>query len=89
MNVAPLEPDLPLGVAPPADADGAAFARALDVAGGFLDRAASAERAFAARRGGLVEMVVERASADVMLALATSAAQRTAQALSTIFGMQV
>jgi hypothetical protein len=34
-------------------------------------------------------MVVERARADVALSLATAAASRTAQALTTILGMQV
>ncbi len=62
---------------------------ALDAADGLLQRADAAERAFAARRGGLQEMVLERARADVMLSLAGAAASRTAQALTTLLGMQV
>jgi flagellar hook-basal body complex protein FliE len=58
-------------------------------AGSALDRADGAERAFAAGRGGLQEMVLERAQADVALSIASAAASRTAQALSTILGMQI
>lgn len=93
MNAAALEPDAPAGAlseAPtvtPLQADG--FGAALDAAGAALDRADSAERAFSGHRGGLVEMMVERANADVMLQLAAAAAQRATQAVSTILGMQV
>ena len=92
-------PGLP--VVPPAapsvsdDPAGAAngFARALTGAfgdaGGALERAAGAERAFAAGRGGLQEMVLERAQADVALSVASAAASRVTQALTTILGMQV
>jgi flagellar hook-basal body complex protein FliE len=92
------EPDAPLAPrlarpdsadAPAAGAFAAALGRALDDAGGKLDAAAAAERAFAAGRGGLQEMVVARAQADVTLALAAATASRTTQALSTILGMQV
>jgi flagellar hook-basal body complex protein FliE len=83
----------PLGAtdAPPSDGDtfAGALAGALGAATGALGRADAAERAFAAHRGGLQEMVLERARADVMLSLASSAASRAAQALSTILGMQV
>ena len=65
------------------------FENALDAAGAALERADRAERAFAEHRGGLVEMMVERASADVMLQLAATAAQRTVQSVSTLLGMQV
>jgi flagellar hook-basal body complex protein FliE len=58
-------------------------------AGAALERAGGAERAFAAGRGGLQEMVLERAQADVALSIASAAASRTAQALSTILGMQI
>ncbi len=68
---------------------GAALERALETAGDALRRADGAERAFAAHRGGLQEMVVERAHADVVLSLASAAASRTAQSVSTILGMQV
>lgn len=87
--------DAPLGAAPSgADARGTdAFSRALLAAfagaGSALARADAAEHAFATRHGGLQEMVLERARADVVLSLASAAATRTAQALSTILGMQV
>lgn len=101
MTIAPLEPDLPLdspdaasaaAAEPsrgPAPLFGAVLQQALSAASGALQSADSAERAFAAGRGGLQEMIVERAQADVLLSLATSAASRTAQAVSTILGMQI
>ncbi len=68
---------------------GGAFARLVDAAGSLLSGAELAEGAFVQRRGGLQEMVVARARADVALAIATSAAQRATQAISTVLGMQV
>jgi len=90
VNVTELLPDAPPSSAPtvtPLQKN--SFDSALDAAGAAFDRADAAERAFAEHRGGLVEMMVERANADVLLQLATSAAQRTTQAISTLFGMQV
>jgi flagellar hook-basal body complex protein FliE len=89
-----LQPDVPLdAAAPESSPDPGPFARALgralDDAAAKLDLAAAAERAFAAGRGGLQEMVVARARADVTLALAAATASRTTQALTTILGMQV
>jgi flagellar hook-basal body complex protein FliE len=72
-----------------ADGFGAALRSALGEASRAFDRAAGAEAAFVAGRGGMQEMVVERAQADVVLALATSAAARTAQSLSAVFNLQV
>jgi flagellar hook-basal body complex protein FliE len=102
MTVTPLppnaigtEPDAPLGAdATTASDDGAsAFGRALwsalSGASSAFDRAANAETAFVHGRGGLQELVVERAQADVMLAIATSAASRATQSLSAIFNLQV
>ncbi len=99
MTVVPLAPpiaiaggeDSPLGApASPTDGGfGGALARALDATASALRRADAAEHAFAAGRGGLQEMVVERARADVALSLATAAASRTTQALTAILGMQV
>ncbi|MGH7708698.1 MAG: hypothetical protein ACREQ5_35285 [Candidatus Dormibacteria bacterium] len=105
MNVRPLAPnelDAPidgapaLGVGrsgPPTGDVDAPFAgvleRALATTGVALERADRAERAFAGGRGGLAEMIFERAQADVMLAVAASAASRTAQGLSTILNMPV
>lgn len=94
MRVVPLEPDAPpaLGAEPPA-APAAAFAGALasafDAAGSALGRAERAEGSFLRGSGGIAEMVVERARADVMLSLAAAASSRASQALSTILGMQV
>ncbi|GAC1302865.1 MAG: hypothetical protein NVSMB19_12480 [Vulcanimicrobiaceae bacterium] len=79
-------------VEPPAQAAGG-FAGALGAAfadtGAALGRADGAERAFAAGHGGLQEMVLERAQADVALSIASAAASRAAQALTTILGMQI
>ena len=66
-----------------------AFGKALDDVGSVLGTAGAAEERFAAGSGDLQEAVYERARADVALAVATAAAQRTAQSLQTIFTMQV
>ena len=66
-----------------------AFARLVDAAGAILESADHAEAAFAAHRGGLQEMVVERARADVALQIAATAAQRTAQSVTALLGMQL
>ena len=75
------------------DAAASGFASALAHAVGAtseaLGRADAAERAFAAGRGGLQEMTLERARADVALAVAASTASHVAQALQTILGMAV
>jgi flagellar hook-basal body complex protein FliE len=73
----------------PASASASGFAQILDAAGASLDRADGAERAFAHGTGGLQEMVVARAQADITLAVATAGAQRAAQALNTLLGMQI
>lgn|GEM_PF-584184 len=91
-----VEPDAPLADAPnggDAPAGGASFAAALQdafsAAGSALQRADAAERAFARGHGGLQEMVLERAQADVLVSLASATASRAAQALTTVLGMQV
>ncbi|MBV8602446.1 MAG: hypothetical protein JO359_12860 [Candidatus Eremiobacteraeota bacterium] len=89
MNVTPLQPDAGPQSASPDAVDGELFASILDGVGTALARADRAERAFAERKGGLVEMIVERAGADVMLGIAVAGAQRTTQAISTLLGMQV
>jgi hypothetical protein len=65
------------------------FGALVDAAGAVLAGADRAEAAFAAHRGGLQEMVVERARADIALQIAATAAQRTAQSLSALLGMQI
>ena len=66
-----------------------ALADAFDDANDALERASASERGFAAGKAGLQEMVLDRAQADVALSLASAAATRAAQALTTILGMQV
>jgi flagellar hook-basal body complex protein FliE len=65
------------------------FAQLVDAAGQALATADGAESAFTQGRGGLQEMVVARAHADIALAVAASGAQRAAQALNTLLGMQI
>ncbi len=74
---------------PDAAAFGGALGDALSSASSALDRAQRAESAFAAGRGGIQEMVVERAQADIILSLAATTASRTTQSLATILNMQV
>jgi hypothetical protein len=90
VNVTPLVPDA-VAVAPPSPAGvgGAAFGRLLDAAGAVLGSADAAERAFAQQRGGLAEMVVERARADIALQIAAATAQRVTTGLQTLLGMQI
>ena len=97
MTVTPFIPDVPIAPdaadapqgQPASAAFGSALSRALDGAGVALTRADDAQRAFVAGRGGLQEMVVERAQADVLLAIAGAAASRSVQTLNTILGMQI
>jgi flagellar hook-basal body complex protein FliE len=104
VTVPPILPDVPQPAAPasgaaaraPAGAGpsggltfGDALGEALDQAERALDGAASAERDFVAGRGGLQEMVLERARADIALSVATAAASRVSQALTTVLGMQI
>jgi hypothetical protein len=89
MRVDLLVPDVAVPRPAPAAGDDGAFGRLLDAAGGVLDGAERAESAFVAHRGGLQEMVVERARADIALQVAATAAQRAAQGLSTLLGMQI
>jgi flagellar hook-basal body complex protein FliE len=91
MQVAKLIPDMApdapsLTPLPPA---GSAFGDLVDAASGVLAGADDAERAFAAHRGGLQEMVVERARADIALQIAATSAQRVTQGLQTLLGMQI
>jgi hypothetical protein len=71
MRVKELVPDAaPRAVAPSgagSSSSADAFGALVDAASGVLGRADEAERAFAAHRGGLQEMVVERARADIAL----------------------
>ncbi len=90
---APLLPNSAAAGSPP-DATGsasfgAALANAFETASGALAQADRSERAYAHGTGALQAMVLDRAQADIALTIATTAASRTSQALSTILGMQV
>ncbi|MDB5073405.1 MAG: hypothetical protein JWM87_4516 [Candidatus Eremiobacteraeota bacterium] len=92
MRVDVLIPDAPPMPRGPHGVNGGAadaFGKLVDAAGAILAGADRAEAAFASHRGGLQEMVVERARADIALQIAATAAQRTAQSLSTLLGMQI
>jgi flagellar hook-basal body complex protein FliE len=90
MTVEPLVPDAPQTLPPVDRADAqSAFGQILDAFGSTLESAQSAEDAFARGSGSLEEAVYERARADVALSIATAAAQRTAQAITSVLNMQV
>ncbi len=89
MKVEPLLPDAPLPEAATRDDDASTFVSALDALGSALAGAERAEDAFANGPGTLQDAVYERARADVVLAVATAAAQRSAQAITSILNMQV
>lgn len=88
MRVEALVPDVAPNVAP-RPAAGDAFGALVDAAGAVLARADDAERAFAAHRGGLQAMVVERARADIALQIAAASVQRVTQGVQTLMGMQI
>lgn len=95
MTVSPIVPDVATPAlsspasAKPAAAAPAAFAKMVDDAGAAFRKADQAEDAFAAGSGSLQAAIYDRARADVALAVAAAAAQRAAQALQSIFSMQV
>jgi hypothetical protein len=92
MKIALLQPDAPGEASAPVAAaapDAGSFARALDAAGALLGEAQRAEDAFAHGAGSLQRAVYDRARADVAISVAAAAAQRTAQALQSIFNLQV
>jgi len=88
VTVEPLVADVPIAASRPAR-DSSGFLAALDAAGAVFANADRAEAAFVDGRGGLQEMVVARAHADIAIAIATAAASRAAQALGQIFSMQI
>lgn len=85
----PLAVDGSAGIASRTGSFADALGEAFGAASASLERADRAEHAFVAGRGGLQEMVLERAQADVALSLAGAAASRVTAAISTILGMQV
>lgn len=92
MTVTGFIPDVapPVTRATPAPAPAPnAFAHAVDGLAGDLASATRAEDAFASGSGDLQHAVYERARADVALTVAAAAAQRAAQAITTIENMAV
>ena len=90
MTVEPIVPDAPaMPSVAPRGSGAAGFAGALDALGAALRDAQHSEDAFAAGAGSLHDAVYERARADVALSVATAAAQRGAQAISSILNMQI
>jgi flagellar hook-basal body complex protein FliE len=88
MRVEPLVPDVAPASSEPSR-PGGAFGDLIEAAGTILAGADAAEAAFATHRGGLQEMVVERARADIALQIAAASAQRVTQGLQTLLGMQI
>jgi flagellar hook-basal body complex protein FliE len=88
MRVELLVPDVPPSSRAASD-ESHTFVQTLDAIGAVLAGANRAEDAFAAGDGSLQAAVYERARADVALSVATATAQRAAQALQSIFNMQV
>ena len=89
MRVVPLEPDLPKVGAPVPQGDANGFTAALSTIARALGRADNAENAYAAGSGTLQDAVLERARADVALAIAAATAQRTATAMQSILNLQI
>lgn len=69
--------------------DAALFADVAQALSATLERADSAENAFAGGSGSLQAAIYERARADVALSVATAAAGRATQAIQSILNMQV
>jgi hypothetical protein len=89
MRVEAIIPDIAGPTGPAQSVTGNGFAALVDAAGSQLDRADAAESAYARGQGGLQEMVLERARADIALQVAATGAQRASQALNTLLGMQI
>lgn len=89
MRVVPLQPDAPQPPRGAAPADANAFAATVSSASDALRRADGAENAYAAHAGSLQDAVLERARADVALAIVTAAAQRATQAIQSILNLQI
>ncbi len=90
MRIDPIVPDTAAGKPSSAASPAAGgFGALVDAAGRALAKADAAETAFAHGTGGLQEMVVERARADIALNVTATGAQRAAQALNTLLGMQI
>ena len=82
-------PSFSVAPIPAVAADAAGFAALVDALGAPLASADRAEHAFVTGQGGMLEMVTERARADIAVQIATAAAQRGTQAINSILGMSV
>jgi flagellar hook-basal body complex protein FliE len=93
MRIDPIVPDAAAGTALRSavrpSGELSSFGQLVDAAGAVLAKADVAESAFAHGKGGLQEMVVERARADITLSIAVTGVPRAAQALNTLLGMQI
>ncbi len=89
MKIELLTPDVSPERATANPPDAHAFNAILDDRAAVLGGADRAETVYARGAGSLGEAIYERARADVALSVATAAAQRTAQALTTILNMQI
>jgi hypothetical protein len=89
MTITPLVADQAPALQRSPSTGASAFSSVLDGLGGALGRADRAEDAFAAHGGSLQDAIFERAQADVILSVATAAAQRSAQAVQSILNMQI
>lgn len=89
MRIDVLVPDVGERAPAPSLKSGNGFSGLVAAAADALDAADGAERAFVAHRGGLQEMVVERARADIALQIAAAGAQKVTQGLQTLLGMQI
>jgi len=89
VRVVPLEPDVPRVSPARTQGDANAFTVTLDAIANALQRADAAETAFASGTGTLQSAVLERARADVTLAVASAAAQRTATAVQSVINLQI
>jgi hypothetical protein len=87
VTITPIEADTP--ASPSNLASGRAFLRVLSGASEAFARADASERAFIGGHGGLLPMIIDRAQADIVLSIASAAASRAAQAVTTVFNMQV
>ncbi len=89
VRVVPLQPDMPQPAVQQTGSTVNAFTDAVSAIAGSLARAESAENAYALGTGTLQSAVLERARADVALAVAAAATQRTATAVQSILNLQI
>jgi flagellar hook-basal body complex protein FliE len=88
MKIELLQPDTAPSPSP-APVDQTGFGQALDAIGSMLTDATQAEDAYASGAGSLQDAMYQRAQADVVLSVATAAAQRAAQAVQTLVNLQI